>query len=150
MNDTSTNPLMFQVLFFFSVISCKKIFAKSLQKSFQFIFPLFYIILQKNNAWNIRRLVDGQNLICPINPARECTILKIVGFLVYISAERWGLCGKNKKLILLLAGATITLLIDCTQRSEKKVQIINLNPFKTNVQSNLKSYWSRENRGEIQ
>ena len=100
--------------------------------------------MEKNNAWNIRRLVDGQNLICPINPARECIILKIVGFLVYISAERWGLCGKNKKLILLLAGATITLLIDCTQRSEKKVQIINLNPFKTNVQSNLKSYWSRE------
>ena len=53
-----------------------------------------------------------------------------------------GLCGKNKKLILLLAGATITLLIDCMQWSEKKVQIINLNPFKTNVQSNLKSYWS--------
>ena len=106
--------------------------------------------MEKNNAWNVRRLVVGQNVICPIDPASQCFILKIVGFLVYISAERWGLCGKNKKLILLLAGATITLLIDCTQRSEKKVQIINLNPFKTNVQSNLKSHWSRENRGEMQ
>ena len=103
--------------------------------------------MEKSNAWNIRRLVDGQNVICPSNPASQCIIKEMVGFLVYISAERWGLCGKNKKLILLLAGATIRLLIDCTQWSEKKVQIINLNPFKTNVQSNLKSYYSREQGG---
>ena len=103
--------------------------------------------MEKNDAWNIRHLVHEQKVICPIDPVSQCIILKIIGFLVYISAERWGLCGKNKKLILLLAGATITLLIDCTQRSEKKVQIINLNPFKTNVQSNLKSYYSREQGG---
>ena len=85
--------------------------------------------MEKNNAWNVRCLVVGQNVICPIDPASQCFILKIVGFLVYISAERWGLCGKNKKLILLLAGATITLLIDCTQRSEKKSSDNKLEPF---------------------
>ena len=80
-NDSSTKHLilMFQVLFFF-----QNFLQNSLQKLFQFIF-LFLIITKikiksfecpksirnyekKNNAWNIRRLVD------------ESFILKIVGF----------------------------------------------------------------------
>ena len=63
-NDSLTKRLMFQVLIFFFL-------QNSLQKSFQFIFSFFYdsrkikikslsaIIMKKNIAWNITRLVAG-------------------------------------------------------------------------------------------
>ena len=53
-NDSSTNCLMFQVLFFF-IISCK-ILCNIKIKSFEC--PKTIRNYEKNNAWNIRHLVD--------------------------------------------------------------------------------------------
>ena len=60
-------------IIFFFIISCKN----SLQKLFQFIFecPKSLRNYEKNNAWNIRRLVDESFV-----PSTQRIILKIVGF----------------------------------------------------------------------
>ena len=44
---------------------------------------IFQEIKKNNNAWNIRRLEHqtlGNWVVCPIDPATQRNILKIVGF----------------------------------------------------------------------
>ena len=99
-NDSSTKRLMFQVLFFF-----RNFLQNSLQKLFQFIFLFFYNFtktlyfhfckfikkkfkgflqrtlqdfINKNNTWNIRRLVD-ESFVPSTHD--QGIIMKIVGFL---------------------------------------------------------------------
>ena len=82
-NESPTKPLMFQVLFFFH-----NFLQNSLQKLFQFIFLFFYKFTkikiksfecpksirnyEKNNAWNIRHLVDES-----FGPSTQRIILQI-------------------------------------------------------------------------
>ena len=44
---------------------------------------------ETNNAWNIRRLVN--QWVCPSNPASQCIVLKIVGFLGRLQTYLWSL-----------------------------------------------------------